>query len=287
MKKAEALFGEADSGIQKSFVGDDKEVIVMGKGKPTQASLEAYGKLRKSREERFEANIGKLHQQLDDALAEHEDTGMASENLMGELYGINTWLKENKRLVKLTELIPKAKQAEGEFMYITKGQYRKYIGAGREPSNTILTADGKRVKWEYALDVLAGELGLENTYGKGESEAVRDMIVLAAEYKNRKRELQHTLDIRGYEYKKAKGLVENISVKIGRSEQVVDVQAVRTEKAKAIDESKQAEKVLHIPKVVPWLEHPNRYDVSGVDTRRRKPKRSRRKIESPMIGGIR
>ena len=282
--KPEALFGEADSGVQRSFIGEDKAVVVMGKGKPTQASLEAYGKLRKSREERFEANIEKLRQQLDEALAEREDVGMASEALAGELDFINDWLKQNKRLAKLTELIPKAKKAEGELAYITKGQFRKYWG--KEPSDAILTSDGKRVRWEYALDVLAGELGLAERYGESESEAVRDMIVIASEYKNRKKEVEHILDIRNYEYKESKGVLEKITEKIGRSEQVADVQAVRTKRAKAIDDSLQAEKVLQIPMVVPWLERPNRYDIRGVDTRRYRTRQRSGIRESAKMPGI-
>ena len=209
----------------------------------------------KTREQRFQDNIVKLRQQLEDALKEREDTGMASEALSGELSFINEWLRDNKRLVKLTELIPKAKKAEGELAYITKGQFRKYWG--KEPSSVILTDDGKRVRWEYALDVLAGELGLADRYGESESEAVRNMIVLASEYKNRKKDIEHELDIRGYEYKESRGIIETIIEKIGRSEQVGDVQAVRSERAKAIDDSLQAERVLTIPRIVPWLEQPN------------------------------
>lgn len=44
--KAEPVFGEADTGIQKGMFGEEKQVTIMGKGKPTQASLEAYGKLQ-------------------------------------------------------------------------------------------------------------------------------------------------------------------------------------------------------------------------------------------------
>jgi len=63
------------------------------------------------------------------------------------------------RIAKLTKLMPKAVLAEGELAYITKGQYRKVWG--REPKANILTPDGKRVRWEYALDELAQELNLE------------------------------------------------------------------------------------------------------------------------------
>jgi len=235
------------------------------------------------REQKFRENLAKLHEQLEGLDKSREIIGMTAEECSAEISVINEWLKDNKRIVALIELIPKAKQAEGELAYITLGQYRKHWG--REPKESILTKDGKRVRWEYALDELAQELGLERQYGEKADEALRDIITMAVDYKERRQELEHTLSVRQEEYKKSGGDIVDLSVNIGRREQVGDVLDERTEHAKAVDEGKQAEQVLNFPRVLPWLKSPARFDIRGLDTRRRqqRKRKPRRRISKSRV----
>lgn len=51
-EKPEPLFGEIDVGIQKGMFGEEKEVRVMGKGKPAQASLTDWGKVEEMKRQK-------------------------------------------------------------------------------------------------------------------------------------------------------------------------------------------------------------------------------------------
>jgi len=228
----------------------------------------------------FEKELTALRERLDKLNIAWERDTMTAEYAAREADGINDWLKDNREIVKLSELIPKAKMAEGELAYITKGQYRKHWK--REPKPEILTKDGKRVRWEYALDELAGELRLPD------GEAVRDMVVLAQEYKGRRDALLHSLVIAEDEIKAAEGKLMKVTVHIGKREMVADTQDDRSERAKAIDRAKQAKNVLTFPNVDKWLKEPGRYDIRSVDTVKvnRKPKR-RSRPATPGIGRLR
>jgi hypothetical protein len=233
-------------------------------------------------------NLDKLRENLDDLLSGHEETGIAGASAESEAYAISEWLKQNPRIVKLTELIPKAKRAEGELAYITKGQYRKHWG--REPKPGILTPDGKRVRWEYALDELAHDLGLEGQYGSQADEALKNMIEMAVEYKHQLRELGTEADNSEDTYDKERQAIENLTINIGRREQTIDMQDARSEHAKQIDNSLQAHRVLAFPNVVKWLDSPNRYDVRGIDTKRQEKhkvaKNRIRRSHTPTITGM-
>jgi len=125
-----------------------------------QVDIESFGKYQKAMEGtqylgREEADI------MNDALRGRiDEIGRSLGEGEDAIGGISTWLRDNEKIAKLTELIPTAPKGEGELAYITKGQYLKHWG--RAPRKEILTADGKRVRWEYALDELAKDLGLED-----------------------------------------------------------------------------------------------------------------------------
>ena len=240
----------------------------------------------------FEKKIALLKDQLDELEDKRKESSMSASEAQAELEATKDWLRSNKRLAKLTELIPQAKAAEGELAYITIGQYRKYWG--REPKAVILAKGKKRVRWEYALDELAKDLGLERQYGGKADEALRDLIMLAKNYKEQEKELATSLAIADDEIKEAEGKLETVTVHLGRREQVADVQEERSARAIAIDKSKQAVNVLPFPHVGKWLKQPGRYDIRGVDTqirlpekRKAKPKKSRKQNTTPGISGVR
>jgi hypothetical protein len=234
-------------------------------------------------------NIERLRDKLDELLKEHKEIGLAGTGASFEVQGVKDWLKENRRIVELTELIPQAKRAEGELQYITKGQYRKYWK--REPSHNILTKDGKRVRWEYALDELAKDLGLEEQYGSQADEALKDLIETAVEYKHKLRSSKVDVAVAEEEYQKSKELIDAVTINIGRREQVLDTTEDRSKRAIMMDKSKQAKHILKFPDVKPWLNRPHRYDIAGVDTPKHKKHKKRSIIKrifdrSPSISRI-
>lgn len=240
----------------------------------------------------FEKKVALLKDQLDELEDNRKRVSLSASEAQAELEATKEWLRSNKRLAKLTELIPQAKAAEGELAYITIGQYRKYWG--REPKAVILVKGKKRVRWEYALDELAQELGLERQYGSKADEALRGLIMLAKNYKDQEKELVTSLAIADDEIKEAEGKLETVTVHLGRREQVADVQEERSARAIAIDKSKQALNVLLFPKVGKWLDKPGRYDIRGVDTKVKPPakrkvkrKKIRRQQAKPGISGVR
>jgi hypothetical protein len=126
-------------------------------GEAITASMEEYAKLKKAVETAGRVNAADadvLVSGLDlkaEQIAGRIDNGRAAlEAMQAEL---------DPRIAKLTELILWVPKAKGELAYITIGKYKKYWG--RAPKANILTADGKHVRWEYALDEIAQELGLE------------------------------------------------------------------------------------------------------------------------------
>ena len=227
----------------------------------------------------YEKKIALLEDQLEDLEDKRKQSSMSASEAQAELEVAKEWLASNKKIAKLTELIPQAKMAEGELAYITLGQYRKYWG--REPKAVILAKGGKRVRWEYALDELAQELGLERQYGSKADEALRDLIMLAKNYKDQEQELITSLNIADEEIKQAEGRLETVTVHLGRRAQVKDVQEERSARAIAIDKSKQAMNVLLFPKVGKWLDKPGRFDIRGVDTLVKAPAKSPPKKARP------
>lgn len=81
--------------------------------------------------------------------------------LEAELAGLKEWVV-TEPASKLRSLIKRTGWHKGEISNLTLRQYR--ILTGKTPSPTILTRDKKHVRWEYALDDVAIEMG----YASGE-----------------------------------------------------------------------------------------------------------------------
>jgi len=228
----------------------------------------------------FEEKLEALHRQLADLDADRIDSIQTAESARMELEGIDEWFKSNPRVVKLAAIIPKSKMAEGELAYITKANYRKIMG--KEPLPVILTKDGKRVRWEYALDSIAQELRLEEQYGFKADEALRDMIMMVPKMRERKRELRIRLEKMGEEVEDASEKLEAATEGVSDSTEVLEVQAERSARSKAMDAARQAKNVLPFPKFKPWLKRPGRYDIEGIDTKRNgNRKRRKAKAQKP------
>jgi len=178
----EAEVGMPEAGLQPEMFGKPAiEVRPAGKGVIKQAGLEDYAKYREAMAGKVlskeEAEITKAGLDLRyQEIAKRVDEGRATlEAMEAEI---------DPRIRELAEIIPKAKKAEGELAYITKGEYRKLWG--RKPSPQILTADKKGVRWEYALDEKAQELGLEpvaRAEGKNADEYLKNLIEQANKQK--------------------------------------------------------------------------------------------------------
>lgn len=67
--------------------------------------------------------------------------------------------QQRTRYVSLADIVPSTGQFKGEIAYLTKKQYEMITG--KEARASILTPDGKNVRWEYALDDIAKTLGYE------------------------------------------------------------------------------------------------------------------------------
>jgi len=178
-----AAKGMPEAGLQLDISGKTTPVMPKGKARYATASMEDYGKLQQMRAEAAgtisHEDSAEIIAGLDlraEALAGRIDRGKAELESMKET--------TDPRIAKLTALIPTAKGAEGELSYITKGQYLKVWG--REPKKVILTPDGKRVRWEYALDEIAQELHLEpiaQAQGKAPDEYLKELIEDARDQK--------------------------------------------------------------------------------------------------------
>jgi hypothetical protein len=166
-------------------IGSEGEVPVQQKSSSTNPVPEKAKEERLSRvevsllreglevlEERIEEDIGSLERDIED-LKERIAYSSATEY---------TWL------------IPKAEMAEGELKYITKGKYERLTGHPPRPS--ILTRDGKRVHWEYALDELASQLGYEERAvheSKSSDDLLRGDIMKADEDKRKLRGIKQQI----------------------------------------------------------------------------------------------
>jgi len=149
--------GQPEAGYQPSMIEGvtEKEVRPEGKGRISQLSMEEQLKLQQAREE------------AEEATAEEKEAYEAQE----ELEGTQATL-ESHPARDLTSLIKKTGKMKGELSNLTIAQYKKLTGKSTVPKS-ILTLDGKHVKWEYALDSLATERGYES------GEALREGILEA------------------------------------------------------------------------------------------------------------
>lgn len=229
-------------------------------------------------------NLDQMKQKVKDIEKEYYDNEMSAADAESKLEFINQWLKENKRLVRLTELIPKSKTASGEFAYITKGKYKKYFG--REPSHNILDKTGKRVRWEYALDEFTQELGYDKKYGSNASEMLRDTISLADEYKKANNNLKKSIKNAKILAKKTGNKFKKMSVHLDKREMVEAVQQVRSPLAISLDNAQTANTVVQFPHVDSWLNFPNRVDIRGIDTKRGNTIKKHIKIKPSTKPGI-
>ena len=311
----------ADIGTQTGALGVSPKVHTqLSTGKPVTASMEAYSKLTglrreaAPRSEQVQSVLGTISQEdaaeiiagLDlrtETLANRVDEGKAY------LEGIKE--SQDPKIAKLTALIPAAKGAEGELSYITKGQYREVWG--REPKQQILTADGKRVRWEYALDEIAQELHLEpiaQAAGKAPDEYLKELIEEARDTKREITAVEHEVASDERTLKALDKLKDTVKARIGattnaelvesyakpkvkpktkpervaqgmlaaEAQKLIDkVQKSRTPQAIAMDSSLRARRVLPMSKAQVWARQPNRYDIRGIDTpgRRSTKKKSR------------
>jgi hypothetical protein len=208
------------------------------------------------------------------------------------------------KVAKLTMLIPSAKRAEGELSYITKGKYQKIWG--KEPKAVILTPDGKRVRWEYALDEIAQELHLEpiaQAEGKAPDEYLKGLIEEAKETKRTISATEHevisdvatlkalgklkaSIEARAGEtttesllHKLAKPKLRGKPTPIRKAHKMLadeaqrlirKTQAARTSQAVAMDNALLAKRIVPPSQAPVWAKMPNRLDIRGVDTPQRK-----------------
>ncbi|HUW45612.1 MAG TPA: hypothetical protein VMW50_07420, partial [Dehalococcoidia bacterium] len=175
-------------GEQAGMMGVPQKVVSQKSiGKPVTASMEDYAKLQQLRGVAGELSRDDATQVLEGLDLKYEQVSNRIDEGRATLEALQAEL--SPRIVKMIEIIPTAKMAEGELAYITKGRYKKYWG--REPKKEILTPDGKRVRWEYALDEIAQELKLEpiaraagvnpDEYLKNLIERAQDMKAIMAE----------------------------------------------------------------------------------------------------------
>jgi len=153
------------------------------RGFPLRGNVSLRELLRQGGEESYE--------KMGDLSTKWEDTIESIESARMELEGVEAWFNENQAITGYTDMIPRAKMAEGELAYITKRQYHRYMG--KPPESSILTPDGKRVRWEYALDVIAQELGMEEQFGVKADEHLRRMIMEVPKMRERRYSLQRRL----------------------------------------------------------------------------------------------
>jgi len=262
----------------------------------------------------------------------HEDTAeiiagldLRTEALAGRIDDGKAYLDSIKqsldpKLAKLTMLIPSAKGAEGELSYITKGKYKEVWG--REPKQVILTPDGKRVRWEYALDEIAQELHLEpiaQAQGKAPDEYLKELIEEASDTKETIAathsevqsdeatlkalvKLKASIKARAGETTtgtllqrlakpklKGKPKPERKARKLLATEAqrlIRKTQAARTPQAIAMDNALLAKRLVPPSKAFIWAANPNRVDIRGVDTpqRKRTSRRKRKVTASASIG---
>lgn len=132
-----------------------------------------------------------------------EDTLQSFEQMVGEEEGLLEGMLEdfeNDRARPFIDIVAKTGEYKGEIMYLTVTQYRlltggkwitqtmermgkkitkKVLSGGKTPNASIMTPDGKKVRWEYAMDEVAQELGYES------DEALKQGIEAALHTKRR------------------------------------------------------------------------------------------------------
>jgi len=143
-------------------------------------------------------------------LMDYEDKLAFRETMHSQLQELGQMLEEQEaQLEALTEtfesdrarpfidIVAKTGEYKGEIAYLTVNQYRLLTGAkwvfqtmekmgkkvktkvlmgGKMPNPSIMTPDGKKVRWEYAMDEVAQELGYESDEAlKKAIEAALDM----------------------------------------------------------------------------------------------------------------
>lgn len=229
-----------------------------------------------------------------DSLEGRIDQGQATLEAMKE--GLNP------EVAKLTELIPTTKEGKGEITHITVGQYKKVWG--RPPKPVILTQDGKRVRWEYALDEIAQQLHLEQraqALGKAPDEYLKELIedakdtktsikATADEIESDKRtvgaleKLKETIKARTAKETtgpllqkiahprvqpsaKPKPITKAKTILASVAQELIQkTQAKRSPRAIVIDNNLLARQVVPLTRVEVWVNHPNRVDLQGIDT---------------------
>ena len=239
----------------------------------------------------------------------------------GSAYAETIMEARDPRIDSLTALIPRTKEGTSEITHITKGQYRKVWG--REPKANTLTADGKAVRWEYALDEIAQELGLEGKArdtGLQADEYLKNLIEEARETKREVNAITHEVasdqrTLEALEKLKASvrasigpettfGLVESYAkpkvkpkTRPERKAQkmladeawklIKKIQAGRSPHAIAMDSARKADRILPLSQAHIWAKNPNRYDIRGVDTpARKRPKPTRRRRETKVSASV-
>lgn len=231
-------------------------------------------------------NIEKIKDKVKALESQYYDSDMSAALAGEKLEYINSWLHDHPRIVKLTALIPVSNAASGEFAYITPGKYRKIFN--RNPSPNIMDKSGRRIKWEYALDEFTQELGYDKRYGSSASEELRNDIVKAQEFKQLRRKLENRVKEAKKESKKSEHKFTRETSNLQQHEMVQAVQDVRSIQAKAADSAQTSTRVVHFPNVDPWLNHPERVDIPGIDTRKKRiPFKHAHKNNNPGIKSIR
>ena len=156
-----------EAGLQPSMLPDEitaKEVRPPSKGRIVQISMEDQLKLDQAR-----------------IAAEEAVENKEAYEAQAEAEGIKAYLA-TEPASRLTNLIKKTGWYKGEVKNLTLKQYRDLVG--KAPKANILTKDKKHVKWEYALDDIATELG----YVDGET--LKTEIERAGEYQDRIKKLE-------------------------------------------------------------------------------------------------
>lgn len=306
-----AAEGMPEAGLQLDISGKTTPVMPKGKARYATASMDAFAKLERMKAE-AKPKAATSAKPAGGRTLSHEDATellagleLRAEAIADRIYRGSAELEAMKetldpRLAKLTALIPVTKEGRSEITHITKGQYRKVWG--REPKSNILTADGKRVRWEYALDEIAQELHLEDKaraegvnadeYAKGLIEDARDAKQMIAATEHELKSDEATLkaidrlrqDVRAREGTvTSKALVASLAAGKPKprtkaeakakgmladevQKLIAKVQASRTPAAIAMDNAILANRVLPLSKANVWAKHPNRVDIRGVDT---------------------
>jgi len=119
------------------------------------------------------------------AVPKAEEGAVRLDEMEAELAGLKESLS-TEPAAKLVNLVKKLGEYKGEITDFTLKQYRDITGkTDIEPS--ILTKDKKHVRWEYALDELAEDMGYES------EEALKKAIEGAVKTRARIRELQSAI----------------------------------------------------------------------------------------------